>query len=203
MLYYNYNQGLNDFDCGFLKSSSSSLVSLLYSASFRINFFPLLYPFLNSSTQPSPLWKLSVTASILSSSWNRATGHVLSALFNRHVSFDVTLHRSRSAARVGGDPDSDQTNYFWRTVTFSFTVDSSVDVFLCMWANVCCFRGRVDRTQRTHPVCGVFPAFIFTSPPSLFCISFLPALLIKTSSNLTSVVVLVVSHRGCETRWQS
>ena len=33
-----------------------------------------------------------------------------------------------------------------------------VDVFLCMWAGVCCFRGRVDRTGRMRSVC-FLPSF--------------------------------------------
>lgn len=56
-------------------------ISLLYSASFRINFFSLLYPFLNSSTQPSPLWTLSVTASSpLLETMLQATCYLLSSI---------------------------------------------------------------------------------------------------------------------------
>lgn len=119
----------------FLKSSSSSLCGLVYSTVpvSELHFFYLLYPFLNSSKQLSPL--LEAQCHSIYSLLCLKPCCVLSAVFNRHVSFDVTLHRSRSVAGVGGGPDSDQTNYFWRTVTFSFTVDSGcvhVHVSKCM-----------------------------------------------------------------------
>lgn len=61
-----------------------------------------------------------------------------------------------------------------------------VDVFLCMWASVCCFRGCVDRMQRMCLACSVFPALVCTSPPPQLCTSYPPALRGKISSNLTA-----------------
>ena len=139
-----------------------------------------------------------------------ATGHTSSALFNRRVNFDVTLHWDLTlwplCAMSEWAAGLIQTKPIifcieWRMLHHGqgwdvYVYMCSVDVFLCMWASACCFRGCVDRTWRMCPVCGVFPAFVCTSPPPQRCTSFPPALLGKISSNLTSM--LVVSLRGCE-----
>lgn len=128
-----------------------------------------------------------------------AAGHTSSALLNRRVSFDVTLHWDLTlllpCARPVWAAGLTQT----RPITFCvrwrklhrgrgwdvYVYMCGVDVFLCMWASVCCFRACVDRTRRMCPVCSVFPAFTCTSPPPQLCTSFPPALLGKISSNLT------------------
>lgn len=137
----------------------------------------------NQTANLSSAW---IHANIANSLCASATGHTSSALFNRSVSFNVTLHTHRSLR--GNSVPGRSGLLAWRPNIFCiqwhmlhhgqgwdvYVYTCNVDMFLCMWASVCCFRGCVDRTRRMRPVCSVFPAFVLHGSPSS-ALHFLPS----------------------------
>lgn len=135
-----------------------------------------------------------------------ATGHTSSALFNRRVSFDVTLHWDLTLWALCAKPEwaagLTQTRPIifcvrWRMLHYGQGWDvyvyihiPSLAVWMCSCAceqvyvvSVVVWTGHGECARSA--VC-FLPSFC-TSPPPLLCTSFLPSLLGKISSNLTSL----------------
>lgn len=137
----------------------------------------------------------NVHANMANSHCPRTTGHTSSALFNRRVGFDVTLHWCLTLRPLCTRPEwaagLTQTRPIifcaqWRMLHHGQGWD--------VYVNTCGVPAHVSNVvsvvvwtghRECARFCSVFPAFICTYPPPLLCTSFPSAVLGKISSNLT------------------